>query len=220
MRFWRQWDFLPPAYLLQETIMPDANSVNAAMNPILDMVQTQLEASRQFADAVFAGTEKIDHMMIDATHRAFNDQVKFAQALVMARDPKVLTDLQSNFLARPEATANYQREMLQILAQVQSDIGKSMQQYVEQISSKTAGSAAGMRAAGQKQGGDGTFNPVTGMLSVWESAFREVAALADRNMEAARSNLASAAGAMAGTMAGAAVNDAGEDRKNAGSRRK
>jgi Phasin protein len=200
--------------------MPDTNTVNAAMDPILDMVQSQLEASRQLADAVFAGTEKIDRMMIDATHRAFNEQVRLAQALVMARDPKVFTDLQSSLLSRPEAAANYQREMLQVFAQVQTDIGKSMQQYVEQIGVKTASNAASMRANAQKQGGDGGFNPVTGMLSVWESAFREVAALANRNMEAARSNLANAAGTMVETMAATAADESGEDRKGAGSRRK
>jgi phasin family protein len=202
--------------------MPEANTVNAAVDPLIDLVQTQLEASRQLADAVFAGTEKIDRMMIAATHRVFNEQLKFTQALVMARDPKALVDLQSSFLARPDAV-NYQREMFQAFAQVQSEIGKSMQQYVEQMGSRTASNAAGVQAAVQKRadGGDTPFNPVTGMLSVWESAFREVTALANRNMDAARSNLASAAGALVDTVAAATpANDGGEDRKGAGGRRK
>jgi len=200
--------------------MPDTTALNAAVEPILDMFQTQLEASRRLADAMFAGTEKIDRLMIDATHRAFNDQVRFAQALVMARDPKVLTELQASFLTRPENAASYQREMLQVFAQVQSDIGKSMQQYVEQIVAKTAGNAAGMRATAQRQAGDAALNPLAGMLSVWESAFREVTALANRNVEAARSNLANAAGAMADTMASTAANGGEDERKSAGSRRK
>jgi len=211
-------DFFSAGSFLKETIMPDTNTVNAAVDPILDMFQTQLEASRQLADAVFAGTEKIDLMMIDATHRAFNDQVRFAQALVTARDPKVFTDLQSNMLSRPENAASYQREMLQVFTQVQNDIGKSMQQYVEQIGLKTAGNAANLRATAQRQGSEAAaFNPITGMLSVWESAFREVTALANRNMETARSNLANAAGAMAETIS--AASEAAEERKHSAARR-
>ena len=47
-----------------------------------------------------------------------------------------------------------------------------------------------------EQAADNVFNPVTSMFSVWESAFKEVAALAQKNM-------------MSATKAGAAMQEAG-----------
>ena len=38
-----------------------------ASNPLVTMYNTQLEASRRFAEAVFSGTEKIDRVMRGAT---------------------------------------------------------------------------------------------------------------------------------------------------------
>jgi hypothetical protein len=157
------------------------------MNPIADIYQTQLEASRRLADVVFSGTERIDRVLIDATHRAVTDQLNLAQAVAAARDPNGVASLQATYLSRrPDNAVNYQREIVRIMAEIQSEFGKSMQYDLEQLGS-TVSAGASMRAA-PAQPNDSPFNPVTGMFSVWESAFREVASLANRNMDAARSN--------------------------------
>jgi hypothetical protein len=172
----------------------------SAMNPIIDMCQTQLEASRRLADVVFAGTERIDRVVMDAAHRAVTDQLNFAQAVVATRDPGGIADLQSTFLSRrPDNAMNYQRELIRVFAEIQSEVGKSMQYYIEQVgSSLTLGAATSTRAA-QEHASDATFNPMTGMFSVWEKAFREASSMATRNMEAARASLENVSAAAAET---------------------
>lgn len=158
-------------------------------NPIVDMYQMQLEASRRLADVVFSGTEKIDRVVIEATHRAFTDQLNFAHAIASARDPKGVANLQASFFSRrPDNAVNYQKEIMRVFAEIQNEIGRSVQDYIEQFGSNVASNATAPLKAVQEQANESVFNPVTGMFSVWESAFREVASLANKNMAAARSS--------------------------------
>lgn len=163
-------------------------------SPLVTMYQTQLEASRRFADAIFSGTEKIDRVVIGASHRAFNEQLNFVQAIAASRDPRgVSNTLQSGFLARnPDEAMNYQKEIMRIFAEMQNEIGHSLQDYLEQIGSHATSTATGPIEAAQEQANDAVFNPMTSMFSVWESAFKEVADLAKKNMMAARSTAESA----------------------------
>ncbi|RZI39921.1 phasin family protein [Herbaspirillum sp. HC18] len=160
-----------------------------AMNPLVTMYQSQLEASRRFADAVFAGTEKIDRVMIGATQRVFNEQLNLAQAMTAARDPRAVgTTWQSSMLSRsPDDAMNYQKEIVRIVAEMQNEISRSMQDYMEQIRTNAASNATRPLGAAQVQTNDAVFNPMTSMFSVWESAFKEVAELAKKNMVAAKS---------------------------------
>jgi hypothetical protein len=172
----------------------------SAMNPIIDMCQTQLEASRRLADVVFAGTERIDRVVMDAAHRAVTEQLNFAQAVVATRDPGGIADLQSTFMSRrPDSAMNYQRELIRVFAEIQSEVGKSMQYYIEQVGSSLTLSAATSTRAAQEHASDATFNPMTGMFSVWEKAFREASTMATRNMEAARASLENVSSAAAET---------------------
>ncbi|HJV80189.1 phasin family protein [Noviherbaspirillum sp.] len=165
------------------------------LNPLVTMYQTQLEASRRFADALFSGTEKIDRVVIGASHRAFNEQLNFVQAMTAARDPRsVGTTLQSGFLSRnPDEAMNYQKEIMRIFAEMQNEIGRSMQDYLEQVGSHATSTATAPLETAQDQANDAAFNPMTSMFSVWESAFKEVADLAKKNMMAARSTAENAA---------------------------
>src|SRR3954462_13235184 len=43
-----------------------------ALNPIVDLYNSQLETSRQVANAMFSGVEKIDRVVMETTHRAFD----------------------------------------------------------------------------------------------------------------------------------------------------
>lgn len=158
------------------------------LNPVVNMYRTQLEASRRFADAIFAGTEKIDRVFIGATHRIFNEQLDFAQAMTSAKDPRsVASTLQSGLMTRPDDSVNYQKEIMRIFAEMQSEIGRSLQDCLEQLGTQAASTASTPIRNTQEQANDMMFNPVTSMFSVWESAFKEVAALAKKNMTAARS---------------------------------
>jgi len=159
-----------------------------AMNPLFTMYHTQLEASRRFADAVFAGTEKIDRVMIGATQRVFNEQLNLVQAIASARDPRAVgTTLQSSLLSRnPDEAVSYQKEIVRIVAEMQNEITRSMQDYIDELRTNATNSATRPIEAAQAQANDAVFNPMTSMFSVWESAFKEVAELAKKNMVAAR----------------------------------
>ena len=181
-----------------------------AMNPLLTMYQTQLEASRRFAEVVFAGTEKIDRVMIGATQRVFNDQLNLAQAMTTARDPRTMgATWQSSMMSRsPDDAVSYQKEIVRIVAEMQNEITRSMQEYIEQIRTNAAPGATRTFEAAPTQANDAMFNPMTSMFSVWESAFKEVAELAKKNMTAARGAMdeaASRSGRAATTFADAAA---------------
>jgi hypothetical protein len=173
--------------------MPNTN----VLNPIADMYQTQLEVTRQFADTLFSGTEKIDHVIINATHRALTEQLRLAQALAAVRDPRGLASLQSMLVPHPENAANCQREVLQVFAEMQAEIGKSMQQFIEQLGSNAANSTAKRLGVAREQLNGAPFDPITGMLSVWESAFREATAFTNKNIIAAAATMEDAANAAA-----------------------
>jgi len=168
--------------------------------PLAGLYQCQLEASRRCADAIFFGTERIDHIMLDATHHAVMEQLNFAKAFSGASsDPRAAGSLlQANFLGRQSGDAvNYQKEIAQAVTQMQSEIGRSLQDCMEQMRSQAvipapAGAIPSFSAA--KAGGDAGNNPVTSIFSVWESAFKEVASLARTNMALAASAAESAIG--------------------------
>jgi hypothetical protein len=163
--------------------------MQTVLSPLVNVYQTQLEASRRFADAIFSGTEKIDRLMLDAIHRVFNQQLTLVQTMASARDPQSAASmLQSKLLSRsPDDTMNYQKEVMRVFAEMQNDISKSLQDYVEQLGTNaTLGAAAPLETA-QKQANDAVYNPVTSVFSVWETAFKEAAALAKKNMEGTRS---------------------------------
>lgn len=172
-------------------------------NPLVTMYNTQLEASRRFAEAVFAGSEKIDRVMRGATQRVFNEQLNLVQAITTARDPRTVgSTLQSSLFTRnPDDAVNYQQEIVRIVAEMQNEISRSMQEYMTEIRSGATTSATRPLQAAQTQANDAVFNPMTSMFSVWESAFKEVAELAKKNMVAARGAVEQAAGKSAQEMA-------------------
>lgn len=163
--------------------------MQTVLSPLVNVYQTQLEASRRFADAIFSGTEKIDRVMLDAIHRIFNQQLTLVQAMAAARDPQSAASvLQSKLLSRsPDETMNYQKEVMRIFAEMQNDISRSLQEYIEKLGTGAAAGTVMPLETAQKQASDAVYNPVTSVFSVWESAFKEAAALAKKNMAGTRS---------------------------------
>lgn len=159
------------------------------MTPLVTMYQTQLEASRRFADAVFSGTEKIDRVIIDATHRVVTEQLNYAEAVASVRDPVTAgTALQSSFFSgHRNHAAEYQKEIMRIFAEMQNEIGRSWQDYLQQFRTQASNSATKPIEAAQTRTNDAMFDPMRSMFSVWESAFKDVADLARQNLGAANS---------------------------------
>jgi len=164
-------------------------------NPVADLMRLQLDASIELADAMFSGTEKIDRAVLDVTHHTVEGQLKLARAVADLREPGKLAELQSSIAERPERTIRCQQEIMAALVEMQSEFGKSIRHYIERMSQTAAEQADEVSerfgSAGQQTPG-AAANPFTGMLSVWEQAFREASRLANQNMVAAQSSMESA----------------------------
>jgi hypothetical protein len=167
-------------------------------NPFLGMYQTQIEASRRFLDTIFSSTEKIDQVVRGAAQRAVNEQLNFAEAFTQARDPASIgAAWQSGMAARnSDQAVNYQRELVRIVVEMQSELGKGVQDYVEQMRSQTtSGFKSQADTSVTQPAGDTAFNPnpVTSLFSVWQNAFKEASSLAQRNLSTFNDAVGSAA---------------------------
>ncbi len=161
----------------------------AQQNPLVNMVQHQLDASMRLADAVFLGKGKIDRVILDATHQAVENNLQMARALTEVQDPSQFKDLQTKLAFHPEKNMHYQQEILSAVADIQAEIGKSVQNYMERFGQGASGKLSdGVQTYANKESGNqsqGMFNPVTSMFSVWERAFRDVTSLTNKNLSTA-----------------------------------
>lgn len=165
-------------------------------NPVVDMVQYQLDASIQLADVVFSGTEKIDRAVLDVTHQAVDSQLKLVRAMANMRDPSKIADLQSAIANRPEKAMHCQQQIMSALVEMQTEFGRSLRDYIDRVSHSAVEqveSAQQQTSAGLPQPGQAMVSPFSGMMGVWEQAFREASRFATQNMTAARSNVETAA---------------------------
>ena len=161
----------------------------AQQNPLVNIVQNQLDASMRLADAVFLGKGKIDRVILDATHQAVENNLQMARALTEVQDPSQFKDLQTKLAFHPEKNMHYQQEILSAVAEIQAEIGKSVQNYMERFGQSAAGKLSdGVQTYANKESGNqnqGMFNPVTSMFSVWERAFRDITSLTNKNLATA-----------------------------------
>ncbi|TFW08501.1 hypothetical protein E4K72_07735 [Oxalobacteraceae bacterium OM1] len=176
--------------------------MQAASNPLAMLVQAQLEVSRRCADAVFSGTEKLDRMMIEAAQRAISNQLRLAKSLAANGNPGQA--MSEPLGPSPAELSNYQTQFVQVLVEMQNDIGRSWQDYLQQLGAPVRDAAPA--DPGPTTDGHSVPDPVTGMFSLWQSAFQEAASLAQRNMDGARAAMESAGTSGADLAAAAARN--------------
>lgn len=161
----------------------------AQQNPLVNIVQNQLDASMRLADAVFIGKGKIDQVILDATHQAVENNLQMVRAMTEVQDPSQLKNLQNKLAFHPEKNMHYQQEILSAVAEIQAEIGKSVQSYMERFGQNAAGklSDVAQKYAEKEpvQAENGLFNPVTSMLSVWERTFRDITSLTNKNLATA-----------------------------------
>lgn len=167
-------------------------------NPFLGVYQTQIEASRRFLDTIFSSTEKIDQVVRGAAHRAVNEQLNLAEAFTQARDPASIgAAWQSGIATRnSDQAVNYQRELVRIVVEMQSELGQGVQDYVEQLRTQaTSGFKPQIDIPAAQPAVDtaSNFNPMTNLLSVWQNAFKEASSLAQRNLSTFNDAVGSAA---------------------------
>jgi hypothetical protein len=162
----------------------------AQQNPLVNIIQHQLDASMRLADAVFLGKGKIDRVILDATHQAVENNLQMARALTEVQDPSQFKDLQTKLAFHPEKNMHYQQEILSAVAEIQAEMSKSVQNYMERFGQNAAGKLSeGAQTYANKESShqeNGLFNPMASMFSVWERTFRDVTSLTNKNLATAQ----------------------------------
>lgn len=176
----------------------------AQQNPLVNIIQHQLDASMRLADAVFLGKGKIDRVILDATHQAVENNLQMARALTEVQDPSQFKDLQTKLAFHPEKNMHYQQEILSAVAEIQAEMGKSVQNYMERFAQNAAGKLSeGAQTYVNKESShleNGLFNPMASMFSVWERAFRDVTSLTNKNLATAQKSAENGAYAAANSL--------------------
>jgi hypothetical protein len=153
----------------------------------LEAYQEQIDASRHLADTVFNGTDRLEHLAIETARNAFDAQMRFYQALMAAQDQKSMTALQTAFISQaPEHMIKVQQELIKIVSDAQQQITGTMQRY-----RSTLGSTAPLSIPMMPTDHSGATNGVpasaalTSVYTLWEKAFKETLATANRTMATA-----------------------------------
>jgi phasin family protein len=144
-------------------------------NPVLDTYQQQIDASRHIAEVVFDGADRMEHLMLDTTRKAFDERMKFYQALAAVRDPQGVAALQSAFFSHtPEKMLKVQQELMEIVTQAQKEINQTMLQYKAGLN----GNSAHNPITSNSDNSDRTNTALTSMFSMWDKAFKDTVAMA------------------------------------------
>lgn len=165
------------------------------LSPIVDMYQANIEASRKMIEVMFTGTEKIDRVVIEATHHAVDEQLRMAQSAASSKDGQSISSMQANFFKKPDGAMPYQQEIMRIFTDIQNEMGRSMQTYFDQLRSKMSNVSGAPLQSAQQRTTEAVVNPLSGIFSFWESAFQDVASVANKNLAAGRSTFESATAA-------------------------
>jgi phasin family protein len=149
--------------------------MQSTANPVLDTYQQQLDASRHIAEVVFDGADRMEHLMLDTTRTAFDERMKFYQALAAVRDPQGVAALQSAFFSHtPEKMLKVQQELMKIVTQAQEEINQTLLKYRGGLN----GNGAGDPMASNSDSAYRNNNSLTSMFSMWDKAFKDTVALA------------------------------------------
>jgi phasin family protein len=144
-------------------------------NPVIDSYQQQIDASRHIAEVVFEGADRMEHLILDTTRKAFDERMKFYQALAAVRDPQGVAALQSTFFSHtPEQMAKVQQELMKIVTDAQAQITQAMNQYKVGLN----GNGASMPAALTSDASSHPNGALNSMLSMWDKAFKDTVAMA------------------------------------------
>jgi phasin family protein len=144
-------------------------------NPVLDTYQQQIDASRHIAEVVFDGADRMEHLMLDTSRKAFDERMKFYQALAAVRDPQGVAALQSAFFSHtPEKMLKVQQELMEIVTQAQKEINQTMLQYRAGLNGNGADNPMTLNSDSSHR----TNNTLTSMFSMWDKAFKDTVAMA------------------------------------------
>lgn len=128
-------------------------------------------------------------MLIGAARRAVSAQLDLAEDMAALRFSQSLNVGQRTGTSSQNwgSVVADQQEIVRIFVDMQAEIGKSLQESMGQYMTFAPDAMESTIHRGMRQSEDARTNPVSGMISVWESAFKAAADLVRTNTVLARS---------------------------------
>ncbi|MDB5839453.1 MAG: phasin family protein [Herminiimonas sp.] len=158
-------------------------------NPVAPLVKMQMEAWRQYADAMFAGVDTMSRAALSLAHQAFAEQMKsvHALALVQALQPA------ERFGGKPALGASatpldYQNDALRIISTMQKELSKSMSKNIDQTANAMK-SASHIHAHAKERipaipHDEIMRNPLENLVGIWSAVYNDLSRAAAENMRA------------------------------------
>lgn len=177
-------------------------------NPNFEQLTTAQKANAEVMTtllrAAFNGMERLAALNMAASREFFNTAVANTQQLLAVKDPSELTKLNAN-LAQPalEKWMEYSRNVYDLVASVQKEVGSVMEGQYEQFSRTASANLDRTKAA---PGGDVFAAAMKSVLDASGRAFEQMNAMARQAAEIAENNLQVAASST--TQAASAVTSA------------
>lgn len=149
-------------------------------NPVLDSYQHQMDTTRAVAGVVFDVADRMEHLVLDATRSAFDERMRFYQALSDVRAPQDLLAFQAEFFSHtPERLLKVQKDWMQIATESQEKISEVVQHYHADL----AGTGTAQSFAIDSNTATHTNSALTHIFSMWDNAFKEAVAMATSGMD-------------------------------------
>jgi hypothetical protein len=148
-------------------------------NSLVDLAKSQLSASTELANAIFAGFDKIDHALLDVAHQMLDAQRKIGSVAADMRDQSRIVELRESVVCRPDKAMQCHQQIMSAMIEIQTEIGRSTRQYFDRLSELSRGQLQRLahqsefRSAKSQAKELVAGSPFSGMLSVWRDTFEE-----------------------------------------------
>jgi hypothetical protein len=148
-------------------------------NSLVDLAKSQLSASTELANAIFAGFDKIDHALLDVAHQMLDAQRKIGSVAADMRDQSRIVELRESVVCRPDKAMQCHQQIMSAMIEIQTEIGRSTRQYFDRLSELSRGQLQRLahqsefRSAKSQAKELIAGSPFSGMLSVWRDTFEE-----------------------------------------------
>jgi hypothetical protein len=153
-------------------------------NPFANFYEAQTAATAEIAQAALNGMQRLQRLTLQAMRAGAGGQLTLAQSMGSMRDSSGTARSVSEAGVPAEQGAQYQREMVQAITDMNNDIMRAsysmMERMRDALGTATQGSMAMTSALpGLPMGGDGMTNP----MAMVDSAMRQWQTAVQRMME-------------------------------------
>ncbi|MBC8118947.1 MAG: phasin family protein [Burkholderiaceae bacterium] len=175
---------------------------NAIANPLAGFYEAQTASTAELVQAALNGMQRLQQLTLEAMRTGAGGQFSIAQSMATMRDGGDVNRAVSE-AAGPvaEQGARYQREMLQAISDMNSELVRASYSMMERMRKAVSDAAQGMPMAmpampGMTSGNDAMANP----MALYDAAMRQWQTAVQQMMEASPMGMgAGGGGSMRGT---------------------